>query len=68
MALKFDQWRFVTIVASYRSYDFMLSTRKDALDLVTAVSEAWQQHKEEEVRKRVASIRSGRHPQVVAKS
>ena len=38
--IKFDQWRFITVLTTMRSYDFMFEKRQDALDLIVSIYEA----------------------------
>ena len=40
MDRKFDQWRFITILTSIKTYDIMVEERQDALDIMTAVNAA----------------------------
>ena len=56
MKTRFDQWRYITIVTPIRTYDFIMSSLTDTLDLVTAVNEAMLAHKREEVRTRILKI------------
>ena len=36
--IKYDQWRYVTILTDIRSYDFIMKNRQDSLDLIVAVN------------------------------
>ena len=40
MDRKYDQWRFITIHTEIKTYDIIVEERQDALDIITAVSEA----------------------------
>ena len=35
---KFDQWRFLSIITDSKSYDFIMNSQKDALDLIAAIN------------------------------
>jgi len=38
--IKYDQWRFITILINMRSYDFIIGNQEDSLDIITAINEA----------------------------
>jgi len=40
MQQKYDQWRFITILTTMRSFDFIMSKRSDSVDIITVVNEA----------------------------
>ena len=40
MSQKYDQWRYVSIITNLCSYDFILTSIEDCIDLIIAVNEA----------------------------
>ena len=35
-----DQWRFISIITSYQSYDFIMDSIEDSYDLIISINEA----------------------------
>ena len=35
-----DQWRFITIITSYQSYDLIMESIEDSFELIIAINEA----------------------------
>lgn len=56
---KFDQWRFVTVLTTVRSFDFIFKNIEDSLDFITGVNEALSRNQTLEFNKKVESINSG---------
>ena len=56
MEQKYDQWRYVSIVTSLCSYDFILSKIEDSIDLIISVAEAINKINEFDHRKKVNKV------------
>ena len=35
--IKFDQWRFLSVITNDRSFDFILKSREETLDVIVAI-------------------------------
>jgi len=54
---KFDQWRYFTIITKHRTYDMILSSQEDALDLITALANAMSRYEMTEHTKIIETIK-----------
>ena len=56
---KYDQWRFITILTNIRSYDYMVQSREDALDLIISIADAIIRQKKLELTQKIEKIKQG---------
>ena len=56
MAQKYDQWRFVSIITNMGSYDFLMDSMRDFIDLTIAITEAMNKNERADHRKRVSKL------------
>ena len=55
--VKYDQWRYVSILTDIRSFDYIMKKRQDAIDLIIAVNASIQRNIEQEFKSQIEQIK-----------